>query len=62
MVKQLEDDVKNIRMVQVGVLHGGVTPCENDKYPGIYNRIDQPDILAWIKKQVFNISGMSPKN
>ena len=58
MLKQLEEDAENIRMVQVGIVHGGVIPCENNRYPGIYNRIDQPDILAWIKKKVFNISGM----
>ena len=58
MIKQNNDDTNNIRSVQLGILHGGVTPCENDKYPGIYNRIDQPDILAWIKERVFNISGM----
>ena len=57
MIKQLEDDPNNIRMVQVGILHGGIDPCENDRYPGIYNRIDQPDILEWIKKKVFNVTG-----
>ena len=57
MVKQL-DDVDNIRMVLVGIIHGGVIPCRNDMYPGIFNRIDEPDILAWIKKRVFNITGM----
>ena len=58
MLKRLEEDPNNIRMVQVGILHGGVRECENNIYPGIYNRIDQPDILAWIKEKVFNISGM----
>ena len=47
------EDITNPRVVQLGVVHGGVKACESDVYPSIYNRIDSPVILTWIREYIF---------
>ncbi|TRY79521.1 hypothetical protein TCAL_12893 [Tigriopus californicus] len=39
----------NIRYIQVGIVQGGVGDCGDSRYPGIYIRLDDPDILAFIQ-------------
>lgn len=38
----------NIRYIQVGIVQGGVWDCGDSRYPGIYIRLDDPDILEFI--------------
>ena len=47
------DDIKNPRMIQVGVVQGGVVPCESNRYPNIYNRLDSPLVLTWLREEIF---------
>lgn len=42
----------NIRYIQVGIVQGGVGDCGDSQYPGIYIRLDDPDILAFIQSVV----------
>ena len=37
-----------LRYFIVGVLHGGIKPCDNSVYGAIYNRISTPGIHDWI--------------
>ena len=41
-------NLSDFRYVQIGTLHGSVNSCDNT-YPGIYSRIEEPSILAFIK-------------
>ena len=47
-------DINNLRMVQYGLVHGGVINCESNQYPNIYNRLDSPLILTWLRENIFN--------
>ena len=51
----LKHDLINfpIRFIQHGVLHGGIEQCHNDRYPGIYTRVDNADVLSFINYEVF---------
>ena len=40
------------KTVQLGVLHGGLLPCSNVRYPAIYTRLDHPEIHAWLLNQI----------
>ena len=41
------DDKKEERYVQIGTLHGSVRSCSN-RFPGIYARLEDPYIFAFI--------------
>ena len=45
-------DTFEIRTVQLGVLHGGLLPCTNTRFPAIYTRLDHPEIHAWLLDQI----------
>lgn len=38
--------------IQVGVLHGGVGQCGNSVYPGIYARLEDKEILDFVKTKI----------
>lgn len=42
----------NIRYLQVGIVQGGVGDCGDSRYPGIYIRLDDPDIFGFIQNVV----------
>ena len=37
-----------LRYVQVAVVHGGVGRCGDADFPGIYVRLDAPEILSFV--------------
>ena len=45
-----------LQWIQYGVLHGGVDPCRSDVHPSIFNLVDNPENLKWIKEKAFNES------
>ena len=45
-------DTFEIKTVQLGVLHGGLLPCTNTRFPAIYTRLDHPEIHAWLLDQI----------
>ena len=53
----LKTDYTNlpIRIVQHGILHGGVEECHHDRYPGIYTRVDNEDVWSFIMFKVFEV-------
>jgi len=44
-------DSKMSRYVQVGIVAGGISheDCGNDDIPGVYNRLDHPEIIGFIE-------------
>ena len=48
-----ETDDTDIRITQVGVVHGGVTPCTNREFGAIFTRLTDYNVLAWILKVGF---------
>ena len=40
--------------VQVGVVSGGISldDCGNDDMPGVYTRLDHPEIIEFIENQI----------
>ena len=41
-------NLSDFRYVQIGTLHGSINSCDST-YPGIYSRLEEPSILAFIK-------------
>ena len=52
------------RHVQVGIVQGSAGECGNDRFPGIYARLDNYDVLNFIRKTAFgeSISLPSPSS
>ncbi len=40
------------RYIQVGILHGGVDNCGNEKFPNIYARLEDEEIWTFVMQQV----------
>ena len=38
------------KYLQVSVVHGGLGECGNNEFPGIYVRLDDPEILHFIRQ------------
>ena len=41
------------RFVQVGIVQGGAGQCGNERFPGVYARLDDYDVLSFIYKTAF---------
>ena len=39
--------------LQVGIVHGGGGDCGNERFPGVYARLDDFDVLSFIYKIAF---------
>ena len=37
----------------IGIVHGAIEPCNSNEYPSIYTRVNSPENLKWIMKEVF---------
>ena len=48
------DNLFDIRWFQYGILHGGIENCRSTEYPSIFNLVDNPVNLRWIKRHAFN--------
>ena len=48
------------RYVQVGVVQGGAGECGNERFPGLYARLDNFDVLSFIRKTAFGENMGSP--
>ena len=46
--------IEDIRWFQYGILHGGIENCRSTEYPSIFNLVDNPVNLRWIKRHAFN--------
>ena len=46
--------IEDIRWFQYGILHGGIENCRSTEYPSIFNLVDNPVNLRWIKQHAFN--------
>ena len=42
-----------LRWVQIAVVHGSIDSCDGSRFPSIFVRLDEPDILRWIYRVVF---------
>ena len=36
----------------IGVVHGAIISCDGSRYPSIFSRVNNPDILEWIYQTV----------
>ena len=50
------------RYVQVGIVQGGAGECGNERFPGLYARLDNYDVLSFIYKTVFGKNINSPSS
>ena len=39
-----------IKYHQLGVVHGSITSCDGSRFPGIFVRIDNPEVFDWLSK------------
>ena len=44
---------KTPRWLQIAAVHGPLYNCEGRRYPMVFVRLDEPDILRWIYRKVF---------
>ena len=53
-------NTKNYRYEQVAIVAGGLYPedCGNTKFPGIYTRLDHPDIVSFVKSSLIKIGNI----
>ena len=35
---------------QLGVVHGSITSCDGRRFPGIFVRLDNPEVFKWLSK------------
>ena len=55
MRRDVTTDPRNPRWVQLGIVHGSVGPCASADFPGIYSRVEDKQILDFIKFNDFGI-------
>ena len=41
---------------QIGVVHGSAASCDGSRFPGIFVRLDDPEVLNFIQREVFGTS------
>jgi hypothetical protein len=41
---------------QIGVVHGSAASCDGSRFPGIFVRLDDPEVLNFIQRTVFGTS------
>merc|ERR1719219_2803364 len=41
------------RSMLIGIVHGAIEPCNSNEYPSIYTRVNSPENLKWVMKEVF---------
>ena len=39
-----------IKYHQLGVVHGSIRNCDGSRFPGIFVRIDNPEVFDWLSK------------
>ena len=39
--------------MQIGIVQGGAGQCGNERFPGVYARLDDYDVLSFIYKKAF---------
>ncbi len=46
------------RWIQIAIVQGGIRDCGDSEYPGLYIRLDDPDIFSFINSTLsFNFNG-----
>ena len=41
---------------QIGIVHGSAASCDGSRFPGIFVRLDDPEVLNFIQREVFGTS------
>ena len=49
-------EIQDYRAVQKAVVRGAVKACDGQRFPTIFNRLDEIETLSWINKIVFGKS------
>ena len=47
-IVKFETSGENVHYVQIGIVQGGIGRCGSRRYPGIYVRLDDPEILDFV--------------
>ena len=47
------EDRENNRQVQVGVVYGSLEECSDRRYPSLYARLENYDVLSFIRNITF---------
>ena len=47
------EDSENKRLLQIGVVYGSLEQCNDQKYPSLYARLDDYNILSFIRETAF---------
>ena len=47
------EDPDSKRQVQIGIVYGSLEQCNDQKYPSLYARLDDYNILSFIRETAF---------
>merc|ERR1711981_997773 len=47
------EKIQDSRSIIVAVVHGSISPCDGTRFPSIFVRLDNHNILSWIIQEVF---------
>jgi len=53
LTTQFIESIGDSRSVIAAVVHGSIKPCDGTRFPSIFVRLDNFEILSWIIKEVF---------
>ena len=46
----MRENLEDGTVLQIGVVHGNVGSCGSGRYPGIYARLEDPEIFDFISR------------
>ena len=49
------ESIGDVRSVLVGVVHGSIKECDGSRFPSIFSRMDNYDILSWVVEEAFGL-------
>ena len=58
-IRIFDDD--KLSHVQIGVVHGSIRRCDGSRFPSIFVRLDNPDVMKFIKDTIYGINTCGAK-
>jgi secreted trypsin-like serine protease len=49
----MQKDYETDQWIQIATVQGGIRDCGDSEYPGLYIRLDDPDILSFIRSSIY---------
>ena len=50
------------RYLQIGLVRGNIADCDGSRFPNIFTRLDNPEVLSFVKRAAFGITESSQRS